>query len=213
MTALPAVRHRSIVLVRLGGLFLLLGSLDAWTVLIVYGISRTTVDPAGSEFGPSFDLALLAIALSAFWRVFAVIGFIFLWLWRARAVWNLPFLAVALGFGLIAVQSLTNEPIRDLLAYIAFTLLALGGVFGALFLVRKRPLGLAACFILALFLLTQAVTAVLSFGLVGSPDETSISYGPSLWLGWCLALPAIALLQWSRRRGTSAAGEEIRSAT
>jgi hypothetical protein len=193
-----AMGPKSVMLARVGAIFLLLASLVAWATWLFYNLSQTTTDPPDGEFGPSFGLILLAIACTAIWWIFAFVGFVMLWLTRHRAAWNLPFLAIALGYVLIAVQVVTNEPARDVLAYAAFTLLCFGGLLGAMHLLWKRPFGLVPCILLALLLLAQFVSAVSSFVLVGSRDETSISYGPSISLGWALVLPGLALLIWPR---------------
>jgi hypothetical protein len=192
-----------VVSVRVGAAVLAFASLLTYAALGSYFLSVVTPDPPNVEYGPSFGFVLLAIALGSVWWVPAAVGFVVLWISRIRSIWTIPFLAIALGFAAIAIQVATNEPIRDPIAYAGLGLLVMGSVSGAGILVWRRPFGLVADILLALVLLYLAYDAVENFSMVGSPDSTTLEYGPSAFVGYGLILPAIALLIWPRTRSTA----------
>ena len=112
-----------------------------------------------------------------------------------RSAWSIPFFAIALGLVLITVQIFTDEPLRDVIAYVALGLLFAGSIAGVGFLALRRPFGLFANIVLGAFLLLLAYAAFVGSVSVGSSFSTSIGYGPPVVVGWVLILPGIALIR------------------
>jgi hypothetical protein len=198
-----ATRRPSTVVIRIAGaLFVVAGGFRVGALLLLQlaeRLSHTGTFLSNDGFGQ----VIFASILVAFSYAVLGLGFALLWLAQLRSLWQLVFLAIALGDAALLVAEVQHQVVPDFVRVASLLVILVASLAAAAVVVWKRQFGPVTGILFVLFLVAEAYSAFAALANLDPADFTIASYVLQFSNAGTAIVAGVALVVRPRTRSTA----------